>query len=90
MMLLLFFFFRPGNCPLRQDVGSDQQPEYQQERGGQQQLRGERGTVPVDLRAGRAADRTAALDHWTGAVSADQVLAAHLKPLPVGCPAHLP
>jgi hypothetical protein len=61
-------------------VGGDQQAEEQQQGGGDQELRGDRRTVVVDLGAGRAADGAAALDDRAGTVSADQVLAAHLKP----------
>jgi hypothetical protein len=43
----------------------------------------------VDLGAGRAADRAAGFNHGATAVSADQMLAAHLKPLLVGCPGAL-
>jgi hypothetical protein len=42
--------------------------------------------VVVYVGAGGAADRAAALDHWSCAVGADQVLAAHLKFLPVAVP----
>jgi hypothetical protein len=93
LSLLLFFFSersaRGRENLLRKDVGRDQEPEHQQQRGRKQQLRADCRAVPVDLGACHAADRAAALDHWAGAVSADQVLAAHLKPLLVGRPAHL-
>ena len=70
-------------------MGGDEETHKKQQRGGDQQLRCEGRAVVVDLGAGRAADRAPALDHRAGAVSADQVLAAHLKPLPVGCPGAL-
>ena len=70
-------------------VGGDEEAHQEQQGGRDEKLRRERGAVAVDLGAGGAAHRAAALDHRAGTVSADQVLAAHLKPLPVGAPAHL-
>ena len=70
-------------------VGRDEKAQKQEQSGGDEQLRCEGRAVVVDLGTGRATDRATALDHRAGAVSADQVLAAHLKPLPVGCPGAL-
>ena len=68
----------------------DQQAEQEQQGRGDEELRREGRAVVVDFGTRRAADRTTALDHWAGTVSADQVLAAHLKPLPEAVPrAHL-
>ena len=67
-------------------MSGDKKPEDQQERGGDEKLRSEGQAVVVDVGAGGAADRAAALDHWSCAVRADQVLAAHLKSLPVAVP----
>jgi hypothetical protein len=63
-------------------VGGDEESEEEQQRGGEQKLRCDVGrTVVVDVRAGRAAGGAAAFDDGACAVSADQMLAAHLKPL---------
>jgi hypothetical protein len=70
-------------------VGRDEEAEQQEQGGRDEQLRRERRAVVVDLGARGAADRAAALDHRASTVSADQVLAAHLKPFPVGCPGAL-
>ena len=78
-----------ASVPLSQYVGRDEKAQKQQQGGGNKQLRGDGRTVVMDLRASRTADGAAALDHRAGAVSADQMLAAHLKPLPVGAQAHL-
>jgi hypothetical protein len=67
-------------------VGRDQQAEQKQQGRGDEELRRQDRAVVVNLGAGGTADRAAALDHWTGTVSADQVLAAHLKPLPEAVP----
>jgi hypothetical protein len=83
-MLLVSFFV--SRSPLREDVGRDEEDEQQDQGRGQKELRGEGRAVMVDLGAGRAAGRAAGLDHGATAVSADQVLAAHLKPLLVVVP----
>jgi hypothetical protein len=71
-------------------VRRDQQAEQEQQGRGDEELRCEGRSVVVDLGARRSAYRTAALDYRVGAVSADQVLAAHLIPLPEAVPrAHL-
>jgi hypothetical protein len=71
-------------------VRGDQQAEQEQQGRGHEELRREGGAMVVDLGARRSADRTTALDHRVGTVSADQVLAAHLKPLTEALPrAHL-
>jgi hypothetical protein len=71
-------------------VRRDQQAEQEQQGRGDEKLRCEGWTVVVDLGARRSAYRTTALDYRVGTVSADQVLAAHLKPLPEAVPrAHL-
>ena len=71
-------------------MDSDEEAEEQDQRGGDEQLRAETArAVVVYLRTRRAAHRATALDHRASTVSADQVLAAHLKPLPVGCPGAL-
>jgi len=71
-------------------VSGDEEAEDQEQRGGDEKLRSEGRAVVVDMDAGGAADRAAALDHWSCAVRADQVLAAHLRFLPVAVPrAHL-
>jgi hypothetical protein len=67
-------------------VSGDEEPEEQKQCGGEEKLRGEGQAVVVDVGAGGAADRAAALDHWSCAVGADQVLAAHLNSLPVAVP----
>jgi hypothetical protein len=72
--------------PLSKYVGCDEEAQKQQQSGGNEQLRREGRTVVVDLGAGSAADRTAGLDHGAPAVCADQMLAAHLEPLPVVVP----
>ena len=74
---------------LGKHVGRDEEAHQEQQGHDEKQLRRERRAVVVDLVAGGAAGRAAALDHRVGAVSADQMLAAHLEPLPVGAPAHL-
>ena len=71
-------------------MGRDKEAEQQEEGRGDEKLRSEDGSVVVDLGAGRAADRAAALNYRASTVSADQVLAAHLESLPVAVPrAHL-
>ena len=80
--LLLFL----SQSPLREHVGGDEEAEEQQQGSGDEQLRGEGRAVVMDLRAGGTADRAATLDDRAGAVRADQVLAAHLKSLPVAVP----
>ena len=76
--------------PLRQHVGGDEEAKEQQQRRCDEKLRREGGAVVVDLGAGRTADRAAPLNYRASAVSADQVLAAHLESLPVAVPrAHL-
>jgi hypothetical protein len=67
-------------------VGGDEESEDQEQRGGDEKLRSEGRAVVVDVVAGGAADGAAALDHWSCAVGADQVLAAHLKSLPIAVP----
>jgi hypothetical protein len=76
---------------LREHVGGYEQAEEKDQRGGDEQLRGEAArAVAVDLRAGRAADRAAPLDDRTGTMRADQVLTAHLgTPSGGGATAHL-
>ena len=75
---------------LRKHVRRDKQAKQEQQCRGHQELRREGRAMVVDLGARRTADRTTALDHRVGTVSADQVLAAHLKPLPEAVPrAHL-
>jgi hypothetical protein len=75
---------------LAEHVGRDEEAEQQEQGRGDEKLRREGRPVVVDLGAGGTADRAAALDYRASAVSADQVLAAHLKSLPVAVPrAHL-
>ena len=62
-------------------MGGDEQAEEEQQGGSDQKLRGDGKAVVMDVRAGRAAGGAAALDHEACAVGADQMLAAHLKPL---------
>jgi len=67
---------------LRDYVGGDEEAEQDKQPGSDQKLRREVGrAVVVDVCAGRTAGGAAALDHGTCAVSADQMLAAHLKSL---------
>jgi hypothetical protein len=72
-------------------VGRDQETEQQEQGGRDKELRREsRAVMVVDLGAGRTTNRAATFDYRASAVSADQVLAAHLKSLPVAVPrAHL-
>jgi hypothetical protein len=72
-------------------VGDDEQAEEQDQRCGDDQLRGETAqAVVVHVRAGRAAGRAASLHHGASTVCADQVLAAHLvTPSAGGALAHL-
>jgi hypothetical protein len=72
-------------------VGRDEEAKEQQQGRRDEKLRRNGGAVVVvDLGAGRAADRAAALDYRPSTVSADQVLAAHLESLPEAVPrAHL-
>ena len=76
---------------LSDHVGDDEEAEEQDQRGGDDQLRGEAAmTMVVNVRAGRAAGRAAPLYDGVGAVCADQVLAAHLvTPSAGGALAHL-
>lgn len=69
------------------DVGRDQQAEQENQRDGDEQLRGKAcRAVMVYFRAGGAAHRAATFDHRAGALCTYQVLAAHLVPLPVAGP----
>jgi hypothetical protein len=67
-------------------VGRDEEAKEQQQGRRDKELRGQGGAVVVDLGAGSAADRAAALNYRASAVSANQVLAAHLESLPVAVP----
>jgi hypothetical protein len=81
---------RAAETDLSHHVGRDQQAEQQDERDGDEQLRGKAGrTVVVDVRAGRPACRAAPLDDRATALCTDQVLAAHLVPLPSRWPGAL-
>ena len=72
---------------LRDHVGGDKQSEEQDQRSGDKQLRADASrAMVVDVGAGGTAHRAASLDHGTRALCADQVLAAHLVPLPVPVP----
>jgi hypothetical protein len=63
-------------------VGGDEEAEQDKQPGRDEKLRGEVGrAVVMDVGAGRTAGGATALDHGTCAVSADQMLAAHLKSL---------
>jgi hypothetical protein len=74
-----------ANGALCDHVDDDEQAEKQNQRGGDDQLRGKAAqTVVVHVRAGRAAGRAASLYDGVGAVCADQVLAAHLVTLSAG------
>ena len=69
----------------------EEEAEKQDQRGGDEQLRGQAAqTVVVNLSASGAAGRAASLDDRTGTLCADQMLAAHLD-VPSGCgaPVHL-
>ena len=70
-------------------MGCDEQGEYKEQRDRNEQLRSERRTMAVHLRAGRAADRATAFDDGAVAVCADQMLAAHREPLLVESPGAL-
>ena len=76
---------------LRDHAGDDEQAEEQDQRGGDDQLRGKTAqAVVVNVRAGRAAGGAASLYDGTSTVCADQVLAAHLvTPSGSGALAHL-
>jgi hypothetical protein len=75
---------------LSDHVHDDKQAEEQDQRGGDNQLRGETQAVVVHVRAGRAAGRAASLNNRASTVCADQVLAAHLvTPSAGGALAHL-
>ena len=64
---------------LAEHVRGDKEAEEQDQRRGDEQLRGQTAqTVVVNLSASRAAGRAASLDDRARAVCADQVLAAHL------------
>ena len=66
------------------DVGGDQEAEQQDQRRRDEQLGAERElVVVVHVGFGGAARRAAGLDHGAAAMCADQVLTAHLMPLPV-------
>jgi|SRR5487761_757033 hypothetical protein len=81
---------RPGERDreaLGQHVRDDEEAEEQDQRGGDEELRGQAAqAVVVNVRAGRTAGRASPLDHRASAVRADQVLTAHLVPLPVAVP----
>ena len=76
---------------LSDHVDDDKQAEQQDQRGGDDQLRGETAqAVVVHVRTGRAAGRAASLHDGASTVCADQVLAAHLvTPSAGGALAHL-
>jgi hypothetical protein len=75
---------------LRHHVGCDQQAEQQDERESDQQLRGQTtGTVVVDVRPSLPARGATPFDDWATALCTDQVLAAHLIPLPGAVAVHL-
>jgi hypothetical protein len=89
---LPFCFSRfPPPARLGQHVGGDQEAEQENQGRRDEKLRREdRAVVVVNLGPGGAAHRAATLDYRAGTVSADQVLAAHLKSLPAAVPrAHL-
>src|SRR6516164_8450743 len=67
-------------------VGDDEQAEQQDQRRDDEQLRADACRPMVYMSAGGPAYRAASLNHGTRAVCADQVLAAHLVPLPVAVP----
>jgi hypothetical protein len=60
-------------------VGRDEEAEQEQQGRGDEELRREDRAVVVDLGARRTANGAAALDYRASAVSANQVLAAHLE-----------
>jgi hypothetical protein len=76
---------------LRDYAGDNEQAEEQDQRGGDDQLRGKTAqAVVVNVRAGRSAGRAAPLHDRASTVCADQVLAAHLvTPSGSGALAHL-
>jgi hypothetical protein len=68
---------------LGEHVGGDEEAEEEEQGDGEENLGRDAGrAMVVHVRAGRAANGAAALDHGARAVGADQVLAAHLKVLP--------
>jgi hypothetical protein len=71
---------------LRDHVSGDEEAEEQEQGDRDEELRCEGRAVVVDVLTGGPADRAAALDHWSRAVGADEVLAAHFRLLPVAVP----
>jgi hypothetical protein len=67
-------------------VHGDEETEEQDQRHGDQYLRGEPGRMVVHACLGLAADAAASFDDWPRTMCADEVLTAHLYPFRLKTP----